>query len=521
MINNFTIKAVALSGLMLFVSDFVFSQTDAEKGIKQLKVLLKTKVEDKSPFVTNYMLDSLMLEHQKSLSGSQIEAGKSFGSSLALTDKGATVNVAFRNFGKIFPQFHISGTGKDNFVNLLEKGKYGNTLSSGLNFNIFGWGSGKYGMVNKRILRKKLEIVDALAYDAITDSIMKNDAFIKERAGIQVKVKRLSQNLDAYLSSWDAETISPAQIDSLPKFIKIAEEFIKCGLLPKDFLEMGINGGNPLSEADNNKNIEVVKLRAKIRKLVLDLENEWKDISQVKPKSSQDKYRQKLYLDSAEVIQMGAKWNSLRYHWFTVAADINVSPYNVLNPTAADSSYSKVYNDYFFAASISYNMLNSRLFGSQWRLYLSPTFKFQNARQYDSDDKITLHRFSPYPIGADSLVQQKKTYEVYPSVADRKWTWSFEVPVVFYSAKKNWGIELAPKGGVNDINGDNFGFRLGIFIPMEVKEGVPLVIEPIFRLQKLFDNKEEDFLKNNVVVGFNVSVSLPKALGKIGKQKPD
>lgn len=123
MINNFTIKAVALFGLMLFVSDFVFSQTDAEKGIKQLQVLLKTKVEDKSRFVTNYMLDSLMLEHQKSLSGSQIEAGKSFGSSLALTDKGATVNVAFRNFGEIFPQFHISGTGKDNFVNLLEKRK--------------------------------------------------------------------------------------------------------------------------------------------------------------------------------------------------------------------------------------------------------------------------------------------------------------------------------------------------------------------------------------------------------------
>lgn len=166
-------------------------------------------------------------------------------------------------------------------------------------------------------------------------------------------------------------------------------------------------------------------------------------------------------------------------------------------------------------------MLNSRLFGSQWRLYISPTFKFQNARQYDSDDKITLQRFSPYSIGADSLVQQKKTYDVYPSVADRKWAWSVEVPVVFYSAKKNWGIELAPKGGVNDINGDNYGFRLGIFIPMEVKEGVPLVIEPIIRLQKLFDNKAEDFLKNNVVWGFNVSVSLPKALGKIGKQKMD
>lgn len=109
-------------------------------------------------------------------------------------------------------------------------------------------------MVNKRILRKKLEIVDALAYDAITDSIMKNDEFIQERAGIQVKVKRLSQNLDAYLSSWDAETISPTQIDSLPKFIKIAEEFIKYGLLPKDFLKMGTNGENPLSEAKNNEN---------------------------------------------------------------------------------------------------------------------------------------------------------------------------------------------------------------------------------------------------------------------------
>ena len=82
-------------------------------------------------------------------------------------------------------------------------------------------------------------------------------------------------------------------------------------------------------------------MRSKIRNLVLDLENEWKDISLVKPRSSQDKYRQKLYLDGAEALQMGAKWNSLRYHWFTLTADINVSPYNVLNPAAADSSYSK------------------------------------------------------------------------------------------------------------------------------------------------------------------------------------
>lgn len=95
--------------------------------------------------------------------------------------------------------------------------------------------------------------------------------------------------------------------------------------------------------------------------------------------------------------------------------------------------------------------------------------------------------------------------------------WSVEVPIVAFWNKSNIGIDFAIRGGGNDPLGDNVGGRLGVFIPVEVKEGTPIWIEPLVRVGKLFEKKETNFWKDNLVVGFNLSVSITRA-SKIGSK---
>jgi hypothetical protein len=64
--------------------------------------------------------------------------------------------------------------------------------------------------------------------------------------------------------------------------------------------------------------------------------------------------------------------------------------------------------------------------------------------------------------------------------------------------------------------GDNLGGRFGVYIPIEIKEGLPIWIEPIFKVGKLGnikqtkDGKEPlEFWQDNVEVGFNLAIAIP------------
>lgn len=497
-IRLFTIPIVCCS---LFSFNLAMAQSTQTSKIDRLEKLLKSDVKEKdTKYVTGYILDSLVIQNQKILSGSQLEAGKSFGSSISITDKGATVNVSLPKIRRVkwlYSQVQVSGAGKDNFISLFKYGQYGNTISGGLNFNFFGNSYGTYSKANKRNLRYQLDVLDA-DYKNYEPGKGRT-AFKDELKYYQDRINELSNGVQAFFDSEDeTKDLNTEQKKKLFEFLKVTDTLAKVGLLPKNFLK--------------------AKDAAEMNKMIIELQNSWKSNGNSEGQGLVT-YREKLYLQKAEALQMASKWNSMNFFWFSTAANLNVSPYNILDISAMDNNYTRVSNDYFFSGSISWSWLNSRMNGAQFKFFISPTLRYQNARQFNPKDKMTLERNKPYVIGADSLVHRAMTTDVFPDVATRKDAWAFELPTILYWNKHNFGIELTPKAGVNDINGDNYGFKFGVFIPVQIKEGVPLIVQPIFRLQKLFEDQEAEFWKDNVVVGFNVSVSLPKGLGKIGNSK--
>lgn len=503
----YTLGIIVLIGLFPTLRNIALAQENTDTLIAHLKNRIDTTVT-KNMFVTQEVMDSVFGQHQRALSGSEIKAGKSVGTSFSVSDNNATFNLALPAAGRFYPQVHISGTGKDDFVSIFKGKKYGNTLSGGGNVNWFYFNSGKYNDKNKNSLRERLMALDTTIYTNPQSFEMKTNAFLDERKKMQAKVKLLDRYLYIYLKSFDKKQLNVQELDSLSEFIPHAESLVKSGVLNKDFLKwtkLGINGAIK-SSADT----------ANLSKTVEALVKEWENGDKTIEGSGVKQYMKKLYLDSAQAIQMKAEWNTMRFHWLSVSADMNVSPYDILDETAVDDDYVSTKNDYFFSGEISYNILNTRLYGPQFRFYCSPTLRIRNARQYQEKDKITLQRYSPHPIGVDSTIFQQDLYsEVFPSVAARKWSWSVEVPFIFFWAKSNFGVEISPRAGAHAINGDNVGMKLGVFMPVEIKEGVPVVIQPMLRLQKLFEKKDVDFWKDNVVFGFNVSISLPKALGKM------
>lgn len=518
--------AVALLCLVLIKPYHSFSQskpstrqeTKEEKNVnrklertqwklERFKEFLNTDVRsDTSGFITPYMFDSLVINHQRALSGSQVEAGKTFGSSATISDKGATVNLGLGNIHNVYTQFHISGTGKESFISLFEDGKYGNTVSSGVNLNIFRKGSGFFSPSNKRIMRTKLE-------ELFEEYKEPNEMFAKKIKAIRSHIKEL-QKIDPYVKSIRGQdtalakalALTSAEAGQLTNFLNHVDTLISEGIITNDFLPEEFKDDNAVDE-----------LRTKIDNLAGKWNNDTSNVVKL--------FKNNLVLTKYESLQKTAEWNAMRHDWFSVSLDANVSPYNVLDRTAKDKKYVTVDHDYFFSGSLSYNLLFSQMRNKQIKLFISPTIKVQNAKQYNSDYLITLERYIPDPIGQDSLVRKDMTTTVYPDFAKRKWAVSIELPMIIYFSKSNFGFELTPRRSWNDINNDNLGVKFGVYIPVQVKEGTPLIIQPIFKLQKLqkwADNNEAikpDFWKDNVVIGFNLSVSLPTGLDKIGNSK--
>lgn len=408
----FTHRVMPLIGFLPVLCNIAFAQVNRDTLIVHLKNRIDTNVTKKM-FVTNEAMDSIFGQHQRTLSGSEIKDGKSVGTSFSVSDKNATFNLALPGVGRFYPQVHISGTGKDDFVSIFKSNKYGNTLSGGGNVNWFFANSGKYNDMNENSLRERLLNLDKSVYPKLQSYQMNNDAYLVERKEMKIKVLLLKSYLDIYLKSVCDKQLNVKQIDSLSKFIPLAESLVKSGLLNKDFLKW--TKLYPTGKIKNSTDT------SNLRTTVISLVKEWDNVEKMVEGVGPQQYMKKLYLDSAQAIQMKAQWNTMRYHWLSVSADMNVSPYNVLDETAIDDDYVGIRNDYFFSGAISYNFLNSRLYGAQFRFYSSPTLKVQNARQYLDKNKIILQRNSPYPIGGDSTVfKQDLNSGVFPSVAERK-----------------------------------------------------------------------------------------------------
>src|SRR5204863_75988 len=98
--NHFRQRLILVleTGMILTASTAKAQYSDAQK-LAQLNSLIGGTVRTKqTPFITHYALDSLFINNQKTLSGSEVESGKLIGTSLSITDKGGTANIGLGRY---------------------------------------------------------------------------------------------------------------------------------------------------------------------------------------------------------------------------------------------------------------------------------------------------------------------------------------------------------------------------------------------------------------------------------------
>jgi hypothetical protein len=486
---------LTITRVLLFLCVFPITanaQNDQQK-LKQLNNLLRSTLKTGKKtvsFVTPYMLDSVIIKYQNTISGSQVEAGKLIGTSISITDKGATSNIGIHRIGSSYLQLNVSGQGKDNFVNLLEKGKYGNTISAGLKWQFFLKSSGKFFPSQANLLHNRLILLETSngTYQPALPSTV-TTAYDTKLNYIYGQISKLSAGNNEFdTAKVNISNLNLAERKKVEEYILAADTLIKLNMLSANFLK----------KKNADRKAEAIALNAK-----------WSNATTGK---GPDQQRLLYYLGDSETLQLKANWNALKFHWLTVGFNENITPYKILDIENKADDYQRTNNDYFFSGSVAYNLLWAFQKKSQFRFFLSPTVNLSNARVYKDADKIILERILPYPISGDAISQKNMTAEVYNNVASRQFTASLEIPAIWYWNKHHAGFEVSPKLGVNDPKEDNVGLRIGFFIPAEIKDGSPIIIEPLFRLQKLFSSGNNVFWKDNAVIGFNLSISLPKGL---------
>lgn len=489
-------KQLCLLTFILFLSIYSFSQqkkpTLAAKRIEQIRLYLS----DSKLNVPHYIFDSIIENYQKALTGTTIKEGKYAASSLTVDDKGASVQFVFKPLkagrGAIYPGLNAAGSGDKSFVSIIKDGKYSQTLSGGFNLNYFpATGRAKFLRSNKwetKALVDKLQndfdsrtgpfnynaqklyleqAVNSLkAYELLADTASKYVEKIQTQKG-------LTGEKNPFLGKADLITAARIARDTV----------ISIGLLKTDYA-----GKVPTAR---KKELDLIKVE-------------------------EDYLLEKNYLVQAEKTLMEAKWTSVSLQWWTFKANINVSPQPLIDTLKPGEDFLRTYNDKYFTFTIGFNS-SKKWNRSLFQIGFSPAINFSTARDFAKLTKIKITKIQPFVYNASPLEQVMFTSEGYNELPASKLGWSAELPLVLYWGKVNWGIDLAIRGGQNNPKNDNFGGRLGIYIPIEVKDGTPIWIEPIVRVGKLFQEKstktsagDKSFWKDNVEVGFNLAIALPQ-----------
>lgn len=494
----------------LCISFTVFAQKKVPSRDSVKVASIRSYIKNKKLNVPPFILDSIVDGFQKGLSGSSVKEGKLASSSLTVTDKGATVQIGFKPIHgeskkTLYLGLNISGTAADNFISVFKGGKYQNTLSTGVVVNYFpGCASGFFkpteAWQTKQVVNKYLKqyddvagkdfdvkadilfinnaISDLMRYDTLLKSIL-DDPNVAERNMSQIQQKNLV-NLN-----YDSVDIV------ITKGWAARDTLIAMGLLSKKYLDEKI------------PNERSALIPAKI--------------------TNEDSLRTRKFLSKAEQQLMNAQWTAYSIHWLTFKPSYNVTAYQMINPEKAGDNYADSYNDNYLSFALSYNYTHRRAKGWQFQWTFSPSIAVFNSHDFSGLTKQKITKMQDMQIDGSTVSQVLFNTEGYTQVPPRKWGWNLEVPFTLFWNKHNFGVDLAARVGENNPYRDNLGGRFGIYVPIEIKEGTPIWIEPLIKVGKLGNNKnlkegEEklEFWKDNVEFGFNLAIAIPslKAFSK-------
>jgi hypothetical protein len=457
-------------------------------------IQIQDRLRESSGRLPPYLIDSVATSFQDGLSGSQVREGKIVGTSLAISEKGATVNLGIRSFSvpsqkkgwDIYPALKFEGRGDDKFVSVFENGSYQQTLSAGGLLNIFPrqFKRSAYCFDNQIMYRR----IDALR------KILEKEADAKWEVGKQYEyLVTQKKNLAAYLQFLCAHQDSAhCGKDDPIVVLANAPEIEKAGLEALDTLQkLGIvpKGFNPGKKKCRQDALAGYAIPDTSRLATM------------------------RFVQESQAAYLKGKWTYANIFWLTVGGNYNIAPKDIIDTTRPDKKYLRSFNSEYATFSLAANFLHFRKYGwtpLQWSL--SPTISLSTERPFNDDDKITLTKQRSYTrIPGDTVLQTDFTSSGFESVAARgKLPWSIEMPFALMFDKWGVGLDLAVRAGGNSPSGDNVGGRIGIYVPVDLKEGKRIWIEPVARIGKLFQSSAPISMEDNVVIGFNLAVNLPQ-----------
>jgi len=451
---------------------------DNSEKKEQINTLLKYEVcNGEQDFVTGYFFDDTIVKYQNLISGTTVKDGKITATSASIDEKSATVNLDARLVSNVvYGQLNVAGQSEEGFVNIFEKGKYKRTIGIGGTINFFTQtGAAKYDCSSwyrmHNVLRNYLRCRKGTPRDTAV-------ATYKEKIVAFINVYEGSSKLgDTLLGCEEYDTLDrKAQVfDSLKKELKT--------ILPQEWENISPGTANRFIEGLKNNSTKIEQLAT----LLYDNQ----------------------YIQAVDSIQKLGEWNVFKIKWFTIKGSWQQKQYQYLNTTKLDDFYTDTYVDNYFSGSISYNWLWASSI-RKTNTWISPTLKIETKRDFSEDSLIHLARHKTNVIGGDSIINVEKDATLYKSIPKAKTSLSFELPLTIFFPGKNYGIDLA-------INTQfypeltNLGGRVGVYLPVDLEDGNAVLIEPLLRFRDL--NKVGlNFLKDQLVFGFNVSVTIPKFL---------
>jgi hypothetical protein len=479
-----------------FITDSLFSNSDI-RTLQQKSLLITRRKEldhllgtqDDSLFVTPSNYNQIIKSKFRTLSGTQIKAGKYMGNSVSVDSKSITVNISLKPFknSEIYLLPTIAGSSSNGFVNVITGNKYSRTVTGGTNFILLGHNNkSRYDAMVSRSLHNDLKILK-LKYklkpnsdSAYYTSALKQVRRVLIHSGIFIsnyytgKVDTGKLNLPAT----DTATYHKWLAD-LALYQKAVDTLVKVKLLPKDFNKQTLGNQDTLAYH-----------------------------ALIQPKTVSDLALGN-YLDQADQIQQKAGFRESTVSWLGGGIKYNQANYNIAD--GAVTALERGIMDEYISASLSYTWMFIHSNGNH--IYLSPTFNYQNNHNFSTSNQLHVEVLQNYPIGTTTAQKVAKDLTIYPGVPGRLATNYLDVPFAYYNNKWGVGAEIDVKYGYNDANDDNRDISLGILIPLNQSANNVLIIEPLAKAQKL-NQTITNFWQNNFVMGVNVSISIPSSFFK-------
>ncbi|ROI03239.1 hypothetical protein EGI16_11775 [Chryseobacterium sp. G0240] len=444
-------------------------------------LLEKNSTPDKNNLYTPSLLDYFIYKQINTISGTNIKEGKVYSTSATIDEKSITANYSIKT-GKIFYlQPTVSGTAEKGALNIFSDKKYQKTLSGGSNFQWFPF-------------------ANTIGFSEGTRIKLHNEMRFKEfsynKIDKALRIKKLSDIINSYKEAYENN-------DSKAFINKIDEK--KEGI----YDDITTKNIEVLKSLNSYKNLlakyNVIKTKENKEKTYREI---YESLNKLDPEDIEN-YIDDQYTTEQDSLQLSIK-PAYSIKWISGGIKYNVNPQQVLLDTITSGIKPEKFLNEYLTAKIVFNYLRVRNNNNKDKIYISPSINFSSERNFTSKNQRTVNFGTNTSVGGISTQNiDEKSY--YISIPNRANVFYLDIPITYFFTKRNYGIDLGMKLGTNDPEDDNISARIGIYVPLGKDENI-VFIEPMLKFQKLFSSGKNEFIKDNLLFGFNIAVSLPQYL---------